>query len=29
MKKIAKDGKRIDRKEISKEESLEMFGDDE
>ena len=29
MKKIAKDGKRIVRKEISKEEALEMFGDDE
>ncbi|MDD7281903.1 threonine--tRNA ligase [Floccifex sp.] len=29
MKKIAKDGKRIVRKEITKEEALEMFGDDE
>ena len=29
IKKIAKDGKRIVRKEISKEEALEMFGDDE
>ena len=29
MKKISKDGKRIVRKEISKEEALEMFGDDE
>ena len=29
MKNIAKDGKRIVRKEISKEEALEMFGDDE
>ena len=29
MKKIAKDGKRIVRKEISTEEALEMFGDDE
>lgn len=28
MKKIAKDGKRIVRKEITKEEALEMFGDD-
>ena len=28
MKKIAKDGKRIVRKEISKDEALEMFGDD-
>lgn len=28
MKKIAKDGKRIVRKEISKEEALEMFADD-
>ena len=28
MKKIAKDGKRIVRKEISKEEALEMFKDD-
>lgn len=28
MKKIAKDGKRIVRKEISKEEALEMFQDD-
>ncbi|MEG0329305.1 MAG: threonine--tRNA ligase [Longicatena sp.] len=28
MKKIAKDGKRISRKEISKEEALEMFQDD-
>ncbi|MEG0526679.1 MAG: threonine--tRNA ligase [Longicatena sp.] len=28
MKKIAKDGKRITRKEISKEEALEMFKDD-
>ena len=28
MKKIAKDGKRIARKEISKEEALEMFADD-
>lgn len=28
MKKIAKDGKRITRKEISKEEALEMFHDD-
>lgn len=28
MKKIAKDGKRIVRKEISKEEALEMFHDD-
>ena len=29
MKKIAKDGKRIVRQEISKEEALEMFKDDE
>ena len=29
MKKIAKDGKRIVRKEISREEALEMFGDDQ
>ena len=28
MKKIAKDGKRIVRKEITKEEAMEMFGDD-
>ncbi|MEG0314097.1 MAG: threonine--tRNA ligase [Erysipelotrichaceae bacterium] len=28
MKKIAKDGKRISRKEITKEEALEMFKDD-
>src|SRR5574344_260976 len=28
MKKLAKDGKRIIRKEISKEEALEMFKDD-
>ena len=28
MKKLAKDGKRIVRKEISKEEALEMFSDD-
>ncbi|MEG0092666.1 MAG: threonine--tRNA ligase [Erysipelotrichaceae bacterium] len=28
MKKIAKDGKRITRKEISKEEAMEMFKDD-
>ena len=28
MKKIAKDGKRIVRKEISKDEALEMFGND-
>lgn len=28
MKKIAKDGKRISRKEISKQEALEMFQDD-
>ena len=29
MKKISKDGKRIVRREISKQEALEMFGDDE
>ena len=29
MKKICKDGKRIVRREISKEEALEMFKDDE
>lgn len=29
MKKIAKDGKRITRKEIRKEEALELFADDE
>lgn len=29
MKKICKDGKRITRQEISKEEALEMFSDDE
>ena len=29
MKKICKDGKRITRQEISKEEALEMFKDDE
>lgn len=29
MKKISKDGKRIYRKELSKEEALEMFKDDE
>ena len=29
MKKISKDGKRIVRRELSKEEALEMFGDDE
>ena len=29
MKKISKDGKRIVRKEISKEEALNMFGEDE
>ncbi len=29
MKKISKDGKRIIRKELSKEEALEMFNDDE
>ena len=29
MKKISKDGKRIVRKEISKQEALEMFADDE
>lgn len=29
MKKICKDGKRINRQEISKEEALEMFKDDE
>lgn len=28
MKKIAKDGKKIVRRELSKEEALEMFGDD-
>ncbi|MEG2685062.1 MAG: threonine--tRNA ligase, partial [Erysipelotrichaceae bacterium] len=28
MKKIAKDGKRISRKEITKDEALEMFKDD-
>ena len=28
MKKIAKDGKRITREEITKEEALAMFGDD-
>ena len=28
MKKLSKDGKRIVRKEISKEEALEMFKDD-
>ena len=29
MKKISKDGKRIVRRELSKEEALEMFGNDE
>ena len=29
MKKISKDGKRIVRRELSKNEALEMFGDDE
>ena len=29
MKKISKDGKRIVRRELTKEEALEMFGDDE
>ena len=29
MKKISKDGKRIVRREISKQEALDMFGDDE
>ena len=29
MKKISKDGKRIVRRELSKEEALEMFGEDE
>ena len=28
MKKISKDGKRIVRRELSKEEALEMFKDD-
>ena len=29
MKKVAKSGKKIIRKEISKEEAMEMFKDDE
>ena len=29
MKKISKDGKRIVRRELSKQEALDMFGDNE